>query len=95
MRPKIIVTGGAGYVGSFTARTLVAAGYNVVVDTLERSSVSSSAELGGARLIQLSISDPATLVAAHENARSALGWKPVFEMDSIARTAFAWHNRST
>jgi UDP-glucose 4-epimerase len=56
---KVLVTGGAGYIGSHTVRELVARGYDVVVlDTLERGYKQS---LLGGRFIQGDTGDEALL----------------------------------
>lgn len=59
---KVLVTGGAGYIGSVTATALLAAGHEVVVlDDLSRGH--REAVPGGARFVQGDIGD-AALVAA-------------------------------
>jgi len=56
---KVLVTGGAGYIGSHTVRELVERGYDVVVlDTLE---LGSKQAVGNAKLYQGSITDDALL----------------------------------
>src|SRR6185369_16365030 len=57
---RILVTGGAGYVGSVSVEALVAAGHDVVVlDNL--STGHRTADLAGARLIAGSYGDAATV----------------------------------
>jgi UDP-glucose 4-epimerase len=59
---RILVTGGAGYVGSVSVEALVAAGHDVVVlDDL--STGHRSADLAGARLVAGSYADRATVAA--------------------------------
>ncbi len=36
--------------------------------------------------------DPSTLVAGNGRARRVLGWKPVYGLDDIVRSAFQWHS---
>jgi UDP-glucose-4-epimerase GalE len=56
---KVLVTGGAGYIGSHTVRELIACGYEVVVlDTLE---MGNRRAIGKVKLYQESITDAATL----------------------------------
>jgi UDP-glucose 4-epimerase len=57
---RVLVTGGAGYIGSVTAAQLVDAGHDVVVvDDL--STGHRDAVPGGARLVEGDLRDPATL----------------------------------
>jgi UDP-glucose 4-epimerase len=56
---KVLVTGGAGYIGSHTVRELIERGYDVVVlDTLE---MGSRHAIGNVKLYQESITDGAML----------------------------------
>lgn len=70
---RVVVTGGAGYVGSVSVEALVAAGHEVtVVDDL--STGRSSADLAGARLVQGTYTDRAAMAAllASERADAVL-----------------------
>ena len=70
---RVLVTGGAGYIGSITAERLLEAGHSVtVLDSLatgHRSAVPS-----GARLIEASVGDPGVLerVAAEDGVEAVL-----------------------
>jgi UDP-glucose 4-epimerase len=56
---KVLVTGGAGYIGSHTVRELVERGYDVIVlDTLE---LGSKQAVGNVKLYQGSVTDDALL----------------------------------
>jgi UDP-glucose 4-epimerase len=60
---KLLVTGGAGYIGSIVSRRLLAAGHEVVVfDSLERGH--RAAVVGDARLIVGDLRDPEAIAAA-------------------------------
>ncbi len=37
--------------------------------------------------------DPATLVASYDKANEMLGWKPEHGLNSIVKSAWAWHNK--
>jgi UDP-glucose 4-epimerase len=70
---RVVVTGGAGYVGSVSVEALVAAGHEVtVVDDL--STGRRSADLAGARLVQGTYTDRAALATllAAERAEAVL-----------------------
>lgn len=57
--PRVVVTGGAGYIGSHTLRALQAAGYEVIVyDSLVKGHRQA---VGSAELVVGDISDPAAL----------------------------------
>jgi len=65
---RVLVTGGAGYVGSVSVETLVAAGHDVVVlDDL--STGHATADLAGARLVAGSFADRAAVAAILESER--------------------------
>jgi len=65
---RVLVTGGAGYVGSVSVETLVAAGHDVVVlDDL--STGHATADLAGARLVAGSYADRAAVAAILESER--------------------------
>jgi UDP-glucose 4-epimerase len=72
-RPSVLVTGGAGYVGSHCCRALVAAGYHPVVydnfSTGHRSFVTGS-------LVTGDIADGATLARAHRRGDAFCGLEP-------------------
>jgi UDP-glucose 4-epimerase len=60
MKMRVLVTGGAGYVGSVSVEALIAAGHDVVVlDDLSRGH--RDALPGGVRLVQGSYGDPAVV----------------------------------
>jgi len=66
---RVVVTGGAGYVGSVSVEALVAAGHEVVVvDDL--STGRSSADLAGARLVQGTCTDRAAMTRLLDEARA-------------------------
>ena len=65
---RVLVTGGAGYVGSVSVETLVAAGHDVVVlDDL--STGQATADLAGAHLVAGSYADRAAVAAILESER--------------------------
>jgi len=45
------------------------------------------------RFVARRVGDPPALVAASGKARRELGWEPKHDMDSILRTAIAWHRQ--
>jgi UDP-glucose 4-epimerase len=66
---RVVVTGGAGYVGSVSVEALVAAGHEViVVDDL--STGRSGADLAGARLIHGTYTDRAAMAALLASSRA-------------------------
>jgi len=66
---RVVVTGGAGYVGSVSVEALVAAGHEVVVvDDL--STGRSSADLAGARLVQGTYTDRGAMTRLLDEARA-------------------------
>jgi len=66
---RVVVTGGAGYVGSVSVEALVAAGHEVVVvDDL--STGRSSADLAGARLVHGTYTDRAAMTRLLDEARA-------------------------
>jgi len=76
---RILVTGGASYVGSHACKALAAAGYEPVPAT-------DDARRAG---------DPARLVADIAHARKNLAWQPVHSsLDNIVSTAWNWHRSS-
>ena len=90
---KLLVTGGAGYIGSIVAQQLLAAGHEVVVlDNLTRGH--RAAVPHGARLVEADLLDPAALGpllaegfdgALHFAALSLVG-------ESVARPELYWRN---
>lgn len=90
---KLLVTGGAGYVGSIVAQHLLDAGHEVVVlDNLARGHREAVPE--GARLVEADLLDPAALAgivtgdldgALHFAALSLVG-------ESVARPELYWRN---
>jgi UDP-glucose 4-epimerase len=64
---RILVTGGAGYVGSISVERLLAAGHDVVV--LDDLTTGHRTAVGGARLVEGSYADQPALVALLENER--------------------------
>ena len=86
-RPAILVTGGAGYIGSHCCRALDAAGYQPVtydnLSTGHRSFVARTLVVGD-------IADKATLAA-----RDTLNFRPTHsDLATIIRTAWAWQNKA-
>src|SRR5436305_244742 len=72
---RLLVTGGAGYIGSIVARDLVEAGHEVVIlDSLERGH--REAVPGGAQLIEADLLD-----------RSALGGVVTADLDGVLHFA--------
>ena len=94
---KILVTGGAGYVGSVSARVLMAAGHSVtVLDNLERGH--REAVPAGAELVQCDLLDPAGLA----NAFAAGGFDAVLHCaafalvgESVSNPERYWRNNIT
>ena len=91
---KLLVTGGAGYIGSIVAQQLLDAGHEVVVlDNLSRGH--RGAVPAGARLVEVDLLDPDALGAAvagegfdgalHFAALSLVG-------ESVARPELYWRN---
>ncbi len=90
---KLLVTGGAGYIGSIVAQQLLGAGHEVVVlDNLSRGHRGAVPE--GARLAEADLLDPGALVevvtadldgALHFAALSLVG-------ESVARPELYWRN---
>ena len=69
---KLLVTGGAGYIGSVVARTLHDRGHEVVVfDDLSTGGLDLPVEECPRRA-----GDPPVLVASSERIRADLGWQP-------------------
>jgi UDP-glucose 4-epimerase len=68
---RLLVTGGAGYVGSVVAAQLLAAGHQVtVLDDLAPASVTIPVTVGPRRP-----GDPAILVASARRIQADLGWR--------------------
>ena len=66
----ILVTGGAGYIGSHTSKLLLKKGYNVVIlDTLELGHREVMQHLPGATLIQGEIGDGALVATDRQRTR--------------------------
>lgn len=103
---RVLVTGGAGYIGSHTTLALLRAGHDVlVVDDLSNSSVESLrrvAELAGreAGFVEANVRDEAALDAAFADfAPEAVihfaGWKAVGESTQIPLTYYRENLGST
>lgn len=75
---KILVTGGAGYIGSVSVRLLLDAGHDVVVfDNLERGHRAAG--------------DPPRLIASSAKAHRDLGWTPAYpDIHTILDHAWTW-----
>lgn len=92
---RVLVTGGAGYIGSMATRTLLDEGHDVVVlDTLERGY--ANAVSAGARLVTGSVADPAALADGLPGCEAVLhfaGYTLVEE--SVSRPDDYFDNNST
>lgn len=90
---KLLVTGGAGYIGSIVAQRLLAAGHEVVVlDNLSRGH--RAAVPDGARLVEADLLDPAALApAVAEGFDGALHFAALSLVgESVARPELYWRN---
>jgi len=88
MALKILVTGGAGYIGSHTCKALAAAGYLPVV--LDNLSTGHRWAVQGPRRA----GDPPTLIAKPQLGQMLLRWTPnKSDLQTIVRTAWEWHQK--
>ncbi|GAA1421093.1 UDP-glucose 4-epimerase GalE [Catellatospora coxensis] len=92
---KVLVTGGAGYVGSAVARLLVDAGHEVVVlDDLSRNDASQVP--AGARLVQARIHDAATVLTPDAGFDAVLHFAGLIAAgESMVRPELHWDNNTT
>ncbi|MDI9232721.1 GDP-mannose 4,6-dehydratase [Limnohabitans sp. HM2-2] len=85
MTSKILITGGAGYIGSHTAVELMNAGHHVViVDNLCNSS----------RFEARRSDDVATCYSDTRLAQEALGWKAELGVDRMCQDAWRWQSQN-
>jgi UDP-glucose 4-epimerase len=97
---KLLVTGGAGYIGSITVEQLVGRGHDVVVfDNLYQGHREAVREITGhpipARVQARRAGDPAILVAGSDRIKAELGWKPAHPgLREIIASAWNWHQRN-
>lgn len=91
---KVLVTGGAGYVGSAVARLLVDAGHEVVVlDDLSRNDASQVP--AGARLVQARIHDAATVLTPDAGFDAVLHFAGLIAAgESMAQPELHWDNNT-
>ncbi|GIF97306.1 UDP-glucose 4-epimerase GalE [Catellatospora citrea] len=91
---KLLVTGGAGYVGSAVARLLVDAGHEVVVlDDLSRNDASQVP--AGARLVQARIHDAATVLTPDAGFDAVLHFAGLIAAgESMVRPELHWDNNT-
>ena len=85
---KLLVLGGAGYVGSHTAMKLLECGYEVVVADNLVTGHPIPTTSGPRRK-----GDPARVVASYEKAKNILGWSPtVTNLDDLIQSAWHWQS---
>lgn len=91
---KLLVTGGAGYVGSAVARLLVDAGHEVVVlDDLSRNDASQVP--AGAHLVQARIHDAATVLTPDAGFDAVLHFAGLIAAgESMAHPELHWDNNT-
>ncbi|MEU7826924.1 UDP-glucose 4-epimerase GalE [Catellatospora sp. NPDC049111] len=91
---KVLVTGGAGYVGSAVARLLVDAGHEVVVlDDLSRNDASQVP--AGARLVQARIHDAATVLTPDAGFDAVLHFAGLIAAgESMVQPELHWDNNT-
>ena len=90
---KLLVTGGAGYIGSVVSRQLIGAGHDVVVlDSLERGHRSAVAEQ--ARFIEADLRDAPGLVSALEEGFDGVLHFAAFALvgESVSNPERYYHN---
>jgi UDP-glucose 4-epimerase len=88
---KILVTGGAGYIGSVVTQDLVTAGHEVVViDDLSHGFADSVP--GGAEFRQMALHDVAELLTPRAGFEGVLHFAGLIEVaDSVSRPDVYWH----
>jgi UDP-glucose 4-epimerase len=88
---KILVTGGAGYIGSVVANDLVAAGHQVVVlDDLSHGFAESVPD--GVEFHQMALHDVAEVLTPSAGFEGVLHFAGLIEVaDSVARPDVYWH----
>lgn len=92
---KVLVTGGAGYVGSAVARLLVDAGHEVVVlDDLSRNDASQVP--AGARLVQARIHDAASVLTPDAGFDAVLHFAGLISAgESMSQPELHWDNNTS
>ncbi|MSW88807.1 MAG: NAD-dependent epimerase/dehydratase family protein, partial [Actinobacteria bacterium] len=93
---RLLVTGGAGYVGSVSARTLMAAGHDVVVlDDLSRGH--RAAVPAGAELIECNLLDLESLATALSGGFDGVLHCAAFALvgESVSQPELYWRNNIT
>ncbi|MEH1806894.1 MAG: GDP-mannose 4,6-dehydratase [Nostoc sp.] len=96
----ILVTGGAGYIGSHAVLALKNAGYEVIVlDNLSNGHRELVEDVLQVKLIVGDMSDrrpgdPPILVGSSDKATKILGWHPEYpNLNEIIAHAWQWHQR--
>ncbi|MGH2872425.1 MAG: UDP-glucose 4-epimerase GalE [Solirubrobacteraceae bacterium] len=93
---KLLVTGGAGYIGSVVSRLLLGAGHEVVVlDSLERGHRGAIAT--DARFVHADLRDPAAVQATFAEGFDGVLHFAAFALvgESVSRPELYWHNNVT
>lgn len=88
MNKTILVTGGAGYIGSHTTLALLQAGFEVVLDNLCNASAESLRRV--AQLAPRRRGDIATCYADPTKAATELGWTAKRDLHTMMRDAWRW-----